>query len=218
MPFFGPPPHLLCASSFRLPTPASNEGRRPLLSSSQMSPRCSRHSFLWPRPSVGGSAGCPPGSSPDAVLNLPPSTSWCGGSAGVTGPQGIGAPPGGDHGPLQGGASMPCTRGPQSNQEGGPHVIQGLGKAGGMSQFQEVIRQELENSMKNELEKLQATASEVDLGVVKKDFVGFKQLFHRFLQEKGPSVDWVKIKRPPEDSDDDNELNSSGCFSNVDEQ
>lgn len=34
----------------------------------------------------------------------------------------------------------------------------------------------------------------------KKDLEGFQKLFHRFLQEKGPSVDWGKIQRPPEDS------------------
>lgn len=34
----------------------------------------------------------------------------------------------------------------------------------------------------------------------RKDFEGFKNLFHRFLQVKGPSVEWVKIQRPPEDS------------------
>lgn len=34
----------------------------------------------------------------------------------------------------------------------------------------------------------------------KTDLDGFQNLFHRFLQEKGPSVDWGKIQRPPEDS------------------
>ncbi|TKS86029.1 UTP--glucose-1-phosphate uridylyltransferase [Collichthys lucidus] len=33
-----------------------------------------------------------------------------------------------------------------------------------------------------------------------KDFEGFKTLYHRFLQVKGPSVEWIKIQRPPEDS------------------
>jgi UTP--glucose-1-phosphate uridylyltransferase len=33
----------------------------------------------------------------------------------------------------------------------------------------------------------------------KKDLDGFQKLFHRFLQEKGPSVDWGKIQRPPDD-------------------
>ncbi|XP_060921032.1 UTP--glucose-1-phosphate uridylyltransferase-like [Labrus mixtus] len=36
--------------------------------------------------------------------------------------------------------------------------------------------------------------------ISRKDFDGFKKLFHRFLQVKGPSVDWARINRPPEDS------------------
>lgn len=36
--------------------------------------------------------------------------------------------------------------------------------------------------------------------VSRKDFEGFKNLFHRFLQVKGPSIEWIKIQRPPEDS------------------
>ncbi|XP_078505559.1 UTP--glucose-1-phosphate uridylyltransferase isoform X2 [Lissotriton helveticus] len=71
---------------------------------------------------------------------------------------------------------------------------------GGMSQFQEVIRQELELSMKMELEKILETALKADFEHSKKDLEGFQKLFHRFLQEKGPSVDWGKIQRPPEDS------------------
>lgn len=38
------------------------------------------------------------------------------------------------------------------------------------------------------------------LQVCRRDFDGFKKLFHRFLQVKGPSVDWAKISRPPEDA------------------
>lgn len=45
--------------------------------------------------------------------------------------------------------------------------------------------------------------------VSRKNFEGFKKLFHRFLQEKGPSVDWAKINRPPEDSVSINQLHSS---------
>uniref|UniRef100_A0A8B9BRS0 UTP--glucose-1-phosphate uridylyltransferase n=2 Tax=Anser TaxID=8842 RepID=A0A8B9BRS0_9AVES len=70
----------------------------------------------------------------------------------------------------------------------------------GPSQFQEVIRQELEYSMKVELDKILATAPSNELEHTKNDLEGFKKLFHRFLQEKGPSVDWGKIQRPPEDS------------------
>ncbi|RXM29817.1 UTP--glucose-1-phosphate uridylyltransferase [Acipenser ruthenus] len=69
-----------------------------------------------------------------------------------------------------------------------------------MAQFKEAGRQELEKSMKEDLEKLQATASKEEAEITRKDFDGFKKLFHRFLQEKGPSVDWGMIQRPPEDS------------------
>ncbi|KAM8809363.1 UTP--glucose-1-phosphate uridylyltransferase-like isoform 1-T1 [Eudromia elegans] len=80
----------------------------------------------------------------------------------------------------------------------------------GTSQFQEVIRQELEYSMKVELDKILATAPSNELEHTKKDLEGFKKLFHRFLQEKGPSVDWEKIQRPPEDSVSCNEVKLYG--------
>ncbi|XP_058038571.1 UTP--glucose-1-phosphate uridylyltransferase isoform X2 [Ahaetulla prasina] len=70
----------------------------------------------------------------------------------------------------------------------------------GTSPFQEAIRQELEYSMKMELDKILGTAPQNELQHTKKDLEGFQKLFHRFLQEKGPSVDWGKIQRPPEDS------------------
>lgn len=54
--------------------------------------------------------------------------------------------------------------------------------------------------MHKELEKLLATAKTPELEISRKDFEGFKQLFHNFLQAKGPSVEWAKIQRPPEDS------------------
>ncbi|OXB62615.1 hypothetical protein ASZ78_011244 [Callipepla squamata] len=79
------------------------------------------------------------------------------------------------------------------------HFSKAMSQAG-PSQFQEVIRQELEYSMKVELDKILATAPSNELEHTKKDLEGFKKLFHRFLQEKGPSVDWGKIQRPPEDS------------------
>uniref|UniRef100_A0A8C7XQC9 Uncharacterized protein n=1 Tax=Oryzias sinensis TaxID=183150 RepID=A0A8C7XQC9_9TELE len=74
------------------------------------------------------------------------------------------------------------------------------GKTEGMAQFQEIMRQQLESSMQAELQKLLGTASGSEEEVAKKNFEGFTNLFQRFLQVKGPSVEWVKIQRPPEDS------------------
>ncbi|XP_065151401.2 UDP-glucose pyrophosphorylase 2a isoform X2 [Paramisgurnus dabryanus] len=69
-----------------------------------------------------------------------------------------------------------------------------------MKEFQEMQKLQHENSMHKELEKLLATAKTPELEISRKDFEGFKQLFHNFLQAKGPSVEWAKIQRPPEDS------------------
>ncbi|XP_069023494.1 UTP--glucose-1-phosphate uridylyltransferase-like isoform X3 [Embiotoca jacksoni] len=68
-----------------------------------------------------------------------------------------------------------------------------------MTEFQEKLRQQHEESMHRELEALLSTASKAEAEISRKDFDGFKKLFHRFLQVKGPAVDWAKINRPPED-------------------
>ncbi|XP_053192593.1 UTP--glucose-1-phosphate uridylyltransferase-like [Scomber japonicus] len=72
--------------------------------------------------------------------------------------------------------------------------------SGNMTEFQEKLCQQHEDSMHRELESLIATADKAEAETCKKDFDGFKKLFHRFLKHKGPSVDWAKIHRPPEDS------------------
>ncbi|XP_049899736.1 UTP--glucose-1-phosphate uridylyltransferase-like isoform X4 [Epinephelus lanceolatus] len=69
-----------------------------------------------------------------------------------------------------------------------------------MTEFQEKLRQQHEESMHRELEALLSTANKAEAEISRKDFDGFKELFHRFLQVKGPSVEWAKINRPPEDS------------------
>ncbi|XP_049428497.1 UTP--glucose-1-phosphate uridylyltransferase-like isoform X1 [Epinephelus fuscoguttatus] len=71
---------------------------------------------------------------------------------------------------------------------------------GAMTEFQEKLRQQHEESMHRELEALLSTANKAEAEISRKDFNGFRELFHRFLQVKGPSVEWAKINRPPEDS------------------
>ncbi|XP_037621183.1 UTP--glucose-1-phosphate uridylyltransferase-like isoform X1 [Sebastes umbrosus] len=71
---------------------------------------------------------------------------------------------------------------------------------GVMTEFQEKLRQQHEESMHRELETLLTTANKAEAEISKKDFDGFKKIFHSFLQVKGPSVEWAKINRPPEDS------------------
>ncbi|XP_068606746.1 UDP-glucose pyrophosphorylase 2a isoform X2 [Brachionichthys hirsutus] len=71
---------------------------------------------------------------------------------------------------------------------------------GAMTEFQEKLRQQHEQSMHQELEALLGTGAGAEVETSRKDFEGFKKLFHRFLQVKGPAVDWTQISRPPEDS------------------
>ncbi|TNM85658.1 hypothetical protein fugu_007929 [Takifugu bimaculatus] len=76
----------------------------------------------------------------------------------------------------------------------------GLTRGGAMTEFQEKLRQQHEESLHRELEALLSTADHADAQSSRKDFQGFQKLFHRFLQVKGPSVEWSKINRPPEQS------------------
>ncbi|KAF3852683.1 hypothetical protein F7725_006038 [Dissostichus mawsoni] len=69
-----------------------------------------------------------------------------------------------------------------------------------MTEFQEKLKAQHEDSMHRELEALLGTANKAEAEISRKDFEGFKNLFHRFLQVKGPAVDWAKINRPPEES------------------
>jgi len=69
-----------------------------------------------------------------------------------------------------------------------------------MTEFQEKLFQQHEDSMLRELEALITTADKAEAEITRKDFDGFKKLFHRFLKVKGPSIDWAKIHRPPEGS------------------
>lgn len=87
---------------------------------------------------------------------------------------------------------------------------------GGMAEFEEMVRQELEEAMKKELDALVATAPLSETETTRKDLEGFQKLFHRFLKEKGPSVEWVKIKPPPEESIQPYEkIKAKGLPSNV---
>ena len=54
--------------------------------------------------------------------------------------------------------------------------------------------------LEKELEKLLSTAPENDRNKIRKEFAGFTALFGRFLEETGPSVDWDKIEKLPNDA------------------
>ncbi|XP_078000704.1 UTP--glucose-1-phosphate uridylyltransferase-like isoform X2 [Glandiceps talaboti] len=64
-------------------------------------------------------------------------------------------------------------------------------------EFQALAKRDAERAMRAELGKLQETATPQNQEEVKKNFEGFDSLFCRFLQEKGPSLEWENIRPLP---------------------
>lgn len=70
----------------------------------------------------------------------------------------------------------------------------------GSREFKELTKRDAQIQLQHELDKLLSTVPDVRQPSVKKELDGFAQLFHRFLQEEGPSVDWERIDRLPENA------------------
>ncbi|XP_006813716.1 UTP--glucose-1-phosphate uridylyltransferase-like [Saccoglossus kowalevskii] len=67
-------------------------------------------------------------------------------------------------------------------------------------EFQTLAKKDAKQALKVELEKLKQTAPPGETEKATKNFEGFKDLFSRFLQEKGPSVEWDEIQPLPQDA------------------
>ncbi|XP_060536598.1 UTP--glucose-1-phosphate uridylyltransferase isoform X2 [Cylas formicarius] len=79
--------------------------------------------------------------------------------------------------------------------------VKGHARSGSDSkQFLEATKRDALLLLQKELDKLLDTASPMHKDRVQKEFQGFTNLFERFLQESGPSVDWNKIEKLPQDA------------------
>lgn len=67
-------------------------------------------------------------------------------------------------------------------------------------EFREATKRDALLNLKKELDKLLSTAPKAQYEHYRKDFEGFQNLFERFLQEEGPSIEWKKIQRLDKDS------------------
>ena len=65
-------------------------------------------------------------------------------------------------------------------------------------EFQQLMRQDAQAALRSELDKLIDAADENDKEFFNNEFNAFANLFERFLQERGPSVEWEKIRPPRE--------------------
>ena len=54
-------------------------------------------------------------------------------------------------------------------------------------------------AMRSELDKLIDNAEKTDRSYFENEFSSFQFLFDRFLEKRGPSIEWDKIRPPPED-------------------
>ncbi|GLV40548.1 UDP-glucose pyrophosphorylase [Carabus blaptoides fortunei] len=67
-------------------------------------------------------------------------------------------------------------------------------------EFREVTKRDAQIQLQHDLDKLLLTAPPIKQEIFKNEFGGFAALFERFLQEEGPSVDWEKIEKLPDDA------------------
>ncbi|XP_036337980.1 UTP--glucose-1-phosphate uridylyltransferase-like isoform X4 [Rhagoletis pomonella] len=64
-------------------------------------------------------------------------------------------------------------------------------------EFHEVTKRDALKSLENDLDRLLRTAPAEKRPELQKEMVRFADLFGRFLQEEGPSIDWDKIQKLP---------------------
>ena len=67
-------------------------------------------------------------------------------------------------------------------------------------EFKELTKKDAQISLGMELDKLLMTMPEGQKQVVEQDFDGFKRLFNKFINEKGPSVVWDRIEKLPQNA------------------
>ena len=65
-------------------------------------------------------------------------------------------------------------------------------------EFQQLMRQDAQAALRSELDRLIDNANAEDQSYFSNEFNSFANLFERFLQARGPSVEWDKIKPPAE--------------------
>lgn len=74
------------------------------------------------------------------------------------------------------------------------------GSSADAREFKQATKRDALNHLKKELQCLQETSPDAKRELIKKELNGFTDLFNRFLQEEGPSVNWEKIERLPQDA------------------
>lgn len=67
-------------------------------------------------------------------------------------------------------------------------------------EFHEATKRDALLRLRKDLDNLLQTADDAKKTILQKEMCGFEALFHRFLQEDGPSVEWDRIQKLPQDA------------------
>ena len=74
----------------------------------------------------------------------------------------------------------------------------GMQRSKSIVEFQQLMRQDAQAALRSELDRLIDNADKDDREYFANEFNSFANLFERFLQERGPSIEWEKIRPPAE--------------------
>jgi len=74
----------------------------------------------------------------------------------------------------------------------------GMQRSKSIVEFQQLMRQDAQAALRSELDRLIDNADKEDRDYFANEFNSFANLFERFLQERGPSIEWENIKPPAE--------------------
>jgi hypothetical protein len=75
---------------------------------------------------------------------------------------------------------------------------EGMQRSKSIVEFQQLMRQDAQAALRSELDRLIDNAQPDDKDFFANEFNSFANLFERFLQERGPSIEWEKIRPPAE--------------------
>jgi len=80
--------------------------------------------------------------------------------------------------------------------ESTPAIPEGMQRSKSIVEFQQLMRQDAQAALRSELDRLNDNANKEDQAYFANEFNSFANLFERFLQARGPSIDWELIKPP----------------------
>lgn len=77
-------------------------------------------------------------------------------------------------------------------------IPEGMQRSKSIVEFQQLMRQDAQAALRSELDRLIDNAKKSDQDYFSNEFNSFANLFERFLQARGPSIEWDLIKPPAE--------------------